>query len=196
MHKAVLRKQFLAKRKACTLEEGALASEKICRLFFEHFSPGKPQTLHVFLPILKHCEINTWLIIHKLWADFPEVRIVVPVTNFQTEELEHYLLTSQTEIKESNWGIPEPVDRVPVPEPEIDMVLMPLIAFDLKGNRVGYGKGYYDRFLQQCRPEVLKVGLSLLDPVDLITDVHEADVPLDHCLTPDKRYQFNLENPG
>ena len=190
MKKAVLRKQYLEKRKACSLEQGEIFSQQICRHFFEHFKPGPPLTMHVFLPILKHCEVNTWLIIKKLWAEYPEVRIVVPITNFKTDALEHYQLGPETEIKESSWGIPEPVNALQVPEPEIDMVLLPLLAFDLKGNRVGYGKGYYDKFLQRCRPDVLKIGLSLLPPVDLITDVHAGDMPLDYCITPQQGYHF------
>lgn len=190
MQKALLRKQFLAKRRQCSLEEGQQASTKICRHFFEHFAPQEPLIIHVFLPILKNCEINTWLIIQKIWQEYPDVKIAVPVTNFQTEELEHFLLTPETEVQESSWGIPEPVNGIPVPEEAIDVVLMPLIAFDLKGHRVGYGKGYYDRFLQKCRPDVVKIGLSLFPAVDLISDIHEGDVPLDYCITPDEQYQF------
>ena len=190
MHKAVLRKQYLAKRRQCSLDEVKHGSENICERFFEHFASSGPLTIHVFLPILKNCEINTWLIIQKIWQEYPEVKVAVPVTNFQTEELEHYLLTPETKIEESSWGIPEPVNAIPVAETEIDMVLMPLIAFDLQGHRVGYGKGYYDRFLQKCRPNVIKVGLSLFPPVDLISDVHEGDMPLNYCLTPEEQYRF------
>ena len=190
MQKNILRKQYLAKRRQCSLEVVKDGSEKICDRFFGNFKPEATQTIHVFLPILKNCEINTWLIIKKLWQDFPEVQVAVPVTNFETEELEHYLLTPQTGIQESSWGIPEPVNATPIAETDIDVVLLPLIAFDLQGHRVGYGKGYYDRFLNRCRPDVVKIGLSLFPPVDLISDVHEGDIPLNHCITPEEQYRF------
>ena len=59
-----------------------------------------------------------------------------------------------------------------------------MLIFDLKGNRIGYGKGYYDRFLQECRQDVLKVGLTSNVPLDLIPGVEEHDMPLDYCIYP------------
>jgi len=66
----------------------------------------------------------------------------------------------------------------------IDAVLIPLLAFDNQGFRVGYGGGFYDRFLPACRPEALKVGLSFFDPVDVIEDKDQYDIPMDYCVTP------------
>ena len=190
MEKAFLRKQQLELRKQLSLEEVVELSNQICARFFENFTPEKAQLIHIFLPILKNREINTWLIIHKLWLEFPEVKIAVPVTNFHTQELEHYLITRETEILDNHWGIPEPANAERIAEAEVDMVLMPLLAFDEQGNRVGYGKGYYDKFLHHCRPETIKIGLSLLPPVAKITDTFNYDVPLNYCLTPQKRYAF------
>ena len=70
------------------------------------------------------------------------------------------------------------------------MVLVPLLAFDSKGYRVGYGKGFYDRFLKQCRNDCVKIGLSYFEPIDAINDAGEFDVPLDFCITPQKAYVF------
>lgn len=181
---------MLAERKQFSLEEVETFSRQICALYFEGFAPVTPQVIHVFLPILKNREINTWLIIQKLWRDFPACKTVVPVTNFQTQELEHYQITPETTIEENSWGIPEPVNGLRIFETEIDTVLMPLLAFDEKGSRIGYGKGFYDQFLGHCRPSVLKIGLSLLPPVPHEIAAEPWDVPLDFCLTPGKRYRF------
>ena len=181
---------MLAERKQLSLEEVETFSRQICALFFEHFTPVSPQVIHVFLPILKNRELNTWPIIHKLWQDFPECRTVVPVTNFQTQELEHYQITPETTIEVNHWGIPEPVNALRVFEAEIDTVLMPLLAFDEKGNRIGYGKGFYDRFLSQCRPDCRKVGLCYGDPVEQITGIHEGDLPVDAVVTPNLIYRL------
>ena len=105
-------------------------------------------------------------------------------------ELEHYLLTDQTPLKENRRGIPEPVSGIKIKPEQIDIVFVPLLIFDLKGHRVGYGQGYYDRFLAQCGAKTVKVGLSFFDPVPEIKDVNAYDVPLDHCLTPGEAYHF------
>ena len=73
---------------------------------------------------------------------------------------------------------------------KIEVVFVPLLGYDLKGNRVGYGKGFYDRFLSECKPETLKIGLSFFEPEELITDVFVEDVKLDYCVTPKETYQF------
>lgn len=70
------------------------------------------------------------------------------------------------------------------------MVLIPLLAFDKNGYRVGYGKGFYDRFLAECRPDVVKVGLSVFEPIDEITDLNEFDIKMDFCITPNRVWQF------
>lgn len=88
------------------------------------------------------------------------------------------------------FGIAEPIGTKLVEADEIDLVIIPMLAFDRQGNRVGYGKGYYDHFLSRCRQDCLKVGLSFFDPVDKINDVHPGDVRLDICLTPEHLYQW------
>ena len=73
---------------------------------------------------------------------------------------------------------------------EIDLVFVPLLAFDKKGFRVGYGKGFYDKWLAGCRPDCIKVGFSYFEPVESIDDRHEFDVPLNLCITPHNVYVF------
>ena len=70
------------------------------------------------------------------------------------------------------------------------MVFVPLLAFDEKGNRVGYGKGFYDKFLAECKPEILKIGVSFFEPENIIPDVLNTDIQLDLCITPTKVYNF------
>ena len=82
-------------------------------------------------------------------------------------------------------GHPEPTDNLFVSPQQIDLVLIPLLVFDQRGYRVGYGKGFYDRFLAQCRPDAQKIGLSLEPPVTVIDDVDDYDVALDGCVMPD-----------
>lgn len=90
------------------------------------------------------------------------------------------------------FGISEPIGSEVVDPRDIDMMLIPMLAFDRQGNRVGYGKGFYDRYLLRCRPDCLKVGLSFFEPVEKISDVHPGDVRLDVCITPERIYQWPI----
>ena len=89
-----------------------------------------------------------------------------------------------------NTTFPEPVDGVEIPSTKIDVVFVPLLAFDEKGNRAGYGKGFYDAFLSECKPDAIKIGLSFFESEELITDVFEGDVKLDYCVTPNSIHSF------
>ena len=87
-------------------------------------------------------------------------------------------------------GIPEPLSGVAITPQQIEVVFVPLLVFDLLGHRVGYGKGYYDRFLGECRKSTIKVGLSFFDPVNKIEDIDNHDIALDYALTPRETYAF------
>ena len=143
---------------------------------------------HIFLPITEQKEVNTEFILHLLSGKDKE--IIVSKADFETRNMTHFLLTDNTRIKKNAYNIPEPVDGIEVPSHKIDVVFVPLLAFDKKGHRVGYGKGFYDKFLSECRPDVIKIGLSFFDPEELITDVFEGDVKLDYCVTPNEVHSF------
>lgn len=143
---------------------------------------------HIFLPITEHHELNTEFILHLLSGKDKE--IIISKSDFETRNMSHFLLTDNTKIKKNEYNIPEPVDGIEVPSHKIEVVFVPLLAFDKKGHRVGYGKGFYDKFLSECKPETIKIGLSYFEAEDLIEDVFEDDVPLDYCVTPDKIYEF------
>ncbi|MBC5994888.1 5-formyltetrahydrofolate cyclo-ligase [Pontibacter cellulosilyticus] len=191
MQKAELRKLMLQKRRALPLEEVQRRSESIADQFFSQFVLKPGQTVHVFLPIVKNNEVNTWPIIERLRQEHPEVRVAVPVTDVAQNILTHHHLTDEAVLIENPWGIPEPQDAHIIHANEVDVVLIPLLAFDLAGHRVGYGKGFYDRFLADCRPDVLKVGLSLEPPVESIADPNPFDVPLDAVVMPQRVWRNN-----
>ncbi len=142
---------------------------------------------HIFLPIRKKNEIDTMTILSVLQGK--DKNVLVPKVSSKNT-MTSYLLTDNTRFEMSNLGVPEPIDGIQVEPKQIDVVFLPLLAFDKNGNRVGYGKGYYDRFLMNCKADVLKVGLSLFEAEDLITDLNEDDIPMDYCVTPNNTYSF------
>jgi len=143
---------------------------------------------HIFLSIEEKNEVDTLPLITLLQGR--DKNIVVPKVT-SADSMDNFLLTDGTAFKKNKWDIPEPVDGIEVPENKIDVVFIPLLAFDKKGNRVGYGKGFYDSFLHKCRKETVKIGISFFDAeTSLIDDIHENDVALDYCVTPNKVYTF------
>ncbi len=146
------------------------------------------QYFHVFLSITEHFEVDTEYILHILAGNDKD--ILISKSDFESRKMTHYLLTDGTKIKKNQYNIPEPVDGIEVPDSKIDVVFVPLLAFDEKGHRVGYGKGFYDRFLSQCKPNVITIGLSFFEAEKEITDLHENDFALNYCVTPSKTYNF------
>ena len=135
---------------------------------------------HLFLPIKRKAEIDTTLILTLLQGR--DKQIIVP--KIKGTRLESILLTDNTKLKINNWGIPEPEKGLIIDPKQIEVVFIPLLIFDKKGNRVGYGKGYYDHLLISCNSNVLKIGLSFFEAIDEIEGVNSNDLILDYCVTP------------
>jgi 5-formyltetrahydrofolate cyclo-ligase len=187
MNKKELRQQYKAKRSELSETEReekslAIANKLISLPIWEH------AYFHIFLPIAEMNEIDTEFILHLLSGKDKE--IVVSRSDFDTLGMTHVLLTENTKIKKNEYHIPEPVNGLEVPSKTIEVVFVPLLAFDIYGNRVGYGKGFYDKFLAECNPETIKIGLSFFEAVDAIQDVFESDIKLDYCVTPNEIYTF------
>lgn len=141
---------------------------------------------HLFLSIEEQKEIDSSHILNVLFAKDKE--IVVSKSNFSSGEMTHFLLTENTRFKKNKYHIPEPIDGIEVPTTKIDVVFVPLLAYDKKGNRVGYGKGFYDAFLEKTN--CIKIGLSFFEPEEEIEDLRKNDIPLDYCITPNNNYTF------
>ncbi|MFD2916742.1 5-formyltetrahydrofolate cyclo-ligase [Psychroserpens luteus] len=143
---------------------------------------------HIFLSITEHKEVNTDYILNILSGK--DKNIIISKSDFSTREMSHFLLTDSTKIKKNEWNIPEPINGISINVEQIDVVFVPLLAFDKTGHRIGYGKGFYDKFLNNCKPETIKIGLSFFESIKQITNVFESDVRMDYCVTPKTIYEF------
>ena len=190
MTKAELRHDYLAKRRLLSDEELEHNSAQIVDKFFRHFDLAKIKILHCFISIKRFAEVDTRPIFQRIWSDHSRIITVVPRIDHDAEELESLVYGSDTQLKHDRWQIGEPVHDDRVEPGEVDLVIVPLLCYDSTGHRVGYGKGYYDRFLIRCRPDCQKVGLSMFPPIDSIPEAHEGDVRLDTCITPTSLINF------
>ena len=186
MTKSELRKDFLKKRKDLSKEDLVKKSEKIIDNFLNTFSIKG--LVHIFLPIENFNEINTWPLVDKLFE--LNVEVASSVIDFETKTLSHMKLTNSTSFIINDWGVPEPKAGENIDPKKIDMVIIPLVVCDLSGYRIGYGKGFYDKFLSECSKNIIKVGFTIFEPVEGIEDVESHDVALDACVSPTQIYQF------
>jgi len=146
--------------------------------------------LHLFLPIAGKNEVNTQLLVNWLRENQLGIRLVLSKSDTKQHTLRHFVWDEHTTLQTNQWGITEPNGGLEVEEKELDMILVPLLAYDLQGNRVGYGKGFYDRFLSKCNANVQKVGLSYFEPLDSIGDAESFDIKLNSCINPEKIWRF------
>ncbi len=193
MTKFELRKIYLEKQKSLSESDRNEKSRKIANRFFENFSLKNIRFLHIFLAIEKNGEIETSFVFKRLWSDYPEITIVVSCVDFQLMTLENFKFTPATKLVPNRWHIFEPTDGETIAIEKIDACLIPLLCFDERGFRVGYGMGFYDKFLSECRTDCLKIGLSYFAPVAEISDAQSFDITLDYCITPEEIFTINAE---
>jgi len=188
MLKADLRKKYKTLRNALSLEDIDDLSMAIANKLLK-LPIWDASFYHIYLAIEEQKEVNTDYILNILSGK--DKNIVLSKSDFETKLMTHYLLTDSTVIKKNNYNILEPVGGIEIINNKIEVVFIPLLAFDIQGHRVGYGKGFYDTFLKECNPETIKIGLSFFEAEDKILDVFKGDIRLDYCVTPNKVYRFN-----
>lgn len=185
--KSSLRNKYRTLREAMTFDAIETQSLEIANNLLK-LPIWEYEFYHLFLTISEKKEIHTEPLLHILQGK--DKNIILSKSDFKTREMQNFLLTDTTLIRKNEWNIPEPVDGIEVPASKIDVVFVPLLAFDKSGHRVGYGKGFYDIFLSNCRKDVLKIGLSLFEAEDEIPGILSSDVALDYCVSPKHIYKF------
>ncbi len=180
--KSELRKVYREKRRSLTPDQVEQLNTQLLHCFstlsFEGIS-----TVHLYFPIPGKVEPDSLLLAAYLREQYPSIRLVLPQMNALNHSLESIWWEADTPLTMNSWGITEPSGGVVIPPTAIDLVLVPLLAYDKQGNRVGYGKGFYDRFLETCRPDVKKCGVSFFGPEDRIDDCGTHDIGLDLCVS-------------
>lgn len=185
MLKADARKYYRNLRKVFTVEEVQQQSTAILEQI-KSFDFSKDQNFHLFLPIKKNHEINTYPLLD--WLNEKGKTIVLPKVDGKSMincQVNFPFTTTLNDLQ-----IPEPIVYQEIESEEIDVVFVPLFVADLQGDRVGYGGGYYDRFLANCRKDTKKIGLSYFRPIERIDDIFESDIALDYCITPTEIVSF------
>ncbi len=177
-----LRKKLLEQRKSLSEESYLQKSVQICKRLTEQAEFKKAQTIHCYVSINKRREVNTHPLIKKMPED--RKRVVVPFMQIEKGTLLHIELNHYDDLKPNRWGVLEPQKGNEVDPKELDLVIVPMVGGDSHKNRIGYGKGFYDRFLQQ--PNCPKIGLLFEECLVEKVPVEGFDVGLDRIMTEDK----------
>ncbi len=183
MNKEVLRSLFLEKRQTLTQQEFERRNELLLANCFSFLETNNEVVhCHLFLQIIKYREPNTWPLFERL-RQSDQHKVYLSKTLFKRKLLKHFLINQNTELEISKLGIPEPVSTEEVMPNILDLVFVPLISCDGAGNRIGYGAGLYDRFLNEVRKDCLKVGIGITSTLDNIDYNNEYDIPLDYYIS-------------
>ena len=185
--KEFFRRKFLAKRKELSLRDLSEYSLRITERL-KKLPLWEKELYHIFLPILRQNEVNTLPILGYLKEQ--SKKIALSKTDFSSGTMRFVLWHHQVTLYENSYGILEPIGGVIVDLLSIQVAFVPLLAFDSKGHRLGYGKGFYDRFLASCSQSIYKIGLSFFNPLPRPLSIHKRDIPLDIVVTPYKTYFF------
>ena len=186
MLKKELRQKYLENRKTLSEGEVNFLSQKILKNFILQFNLSENQSIHVFMPIKKFNEIETNSLIEYFW----KCKVNVFLPKIHENKIISTKYTSETILQENAWGILEPVSIINE-ENSFDYIITPLLYCDKNGNRVGYGKGFYDEFFRTINADAKKIGVNYFPPIDIIDDVSENDVKLDYLVTPDEILSFS-----
>ncbi|MDB5232231.1 MAG: 5-formyltetrahydrofolate cyclo-ligase [Chitinophagaceae bacterium] len=189
MTKAELRLAYKEKRKALPVQE-RIKMDDLILIQFQQLGLPFIDVLMSYWPMDHHAEPNTEIYSRYLHHLVPGLQTAYPVTDFENLSMEAVIVNDETVFESNEKGLIEPRNGATIDPHEIDLVFVPHLICDLKGYRVGYGKGFYDRFLSRCREDVITVGFSYFDPVDTIEDTTQFDVPLNYCITPGQIYEF------
>lgn len=191
MTKAEIRQKYRQQRELLSQQEIAKLSQNIFENFRGSFELTAGQNIHCFLSSAGKNEVHTQLFFE--YFEKCNCRIFVP--KVVGEKMIAVELFADTLLKPNKWGIPEPVSNEGSSGVLFDFVLVPLLYADHFGNRVGYGKGFYDGFFAEIHPKANKIGVNFFPPDEAIDDVWENDIPLDYLVTPTEMLSFGSGTP-
>lgn len=189
MLKQKIRQDTLSKRLALSQDE--LREKSVLMAYqFNLLDTSVIKYLFSYYPLVSKKEFDVSVCEQSLIQRFPGIRISWPKTDIDMSSMEAYVVEKDGLFAKNRFNILEPLTGTIVNPDQHDMIFVPLLSFDTKGYRIGYGKGFYDRYLPRCRPDAIKIGFSFFEATEPAEDMNEFDVPLDYCITPTRLYEF------
>jgi len=189
MLKSEARKKYKSDRASLQASEQSRLDDLILIQFQKVKIPQLEYVLS-YWPMEANREINTHIFTRYLEFKNPGLKILYPKTDFTKKDMKALLVHKETVFKKNKFNIYEPESGDEIHASQVDLVLVPMLIFDKNGHRVGYGQGFYDRYLLNCRADCIKTGLSYFEPIEKVDDASHFDVTLNLCITPRNIYVF------
>lgn len=180
--KRTLRKHLLEKRNAISDRDWEEKSKRIHDRFLQQFDLDDHDHIHVYISMDQRKEVETLSLIDFLFSH--RKRVTVPVTQFEPPMLKHSRLQNIQSLSPNKWGVMEPNTFDEVTIEDVSLIIVPLVGADEDKNRLGYGKGFYDRFLSKT--EVITVGFCFEECLVKKVPTEDFDIPLDYIITDKK----------
>lgn len=184
--KKELRTIYKAKRMALSQDEVVFLSQKVLENFVLQFNTSVNQKVNLFLTIPRFNEINTEIFLNYFFEN--NIRVFVP--KIKGEKMISVEVFPDSEFEINNLGIKEPLSNDDV-NVDLDYVLTPLLYCDCEGNRVGYGKGFYDKYFADNLKIKNKIGINFFEPEEYVLDILDTDIKLDYLITPKQIFYFS-----
>lgn len=185
MNKSTLRQFYRQKRQELHHQEITVRNQQILK-HLQALPIWEFQVYHLYVSMLENNEVNTFPLMNYLF-DHNKTVVVPKINGF-------HLLNCQIQRnvvwQKANFGVSEPVSFAPIDNSLIEVVFVPMLIGDRLGHRIGYGGGFYDRFLANLPESTLKIGLSFFSPIDSIKDIEITDIPLDYSVSPETVLSF------
>ncbi|HYF31130.1 MAG TPA: 5-formyltetrahydrofolate cyclo-ligase [Chitinophagaceae bacterium] len=189
MTKSALRTIYKDKRSALSATD-RMKLDDLILIQFQKLQLPDVLSLMSYWPMQTHHEVNTLPMTDYVQFRIPGLQLAYPKIDYEQVSMVAIAVDDDTEYETNAYGIAEPLSNKVMPPGELDMIFVPMLAYDKQGYRVGYGKGFYDRYLKSCRQDVITVGFSYFEAEPLISDVNEFDIPLNFAITPERIYEF------
>ena len=186
-NKFFLRKSYKKQRSLLDINQVKELNTRIFKNLLE-LNIWEKSCYHLYLSNEIKNEAETGEIINLLFKKHK--RVFVP--KIQGSNLMNIEIDNNTNYSLNYLGIKEPLSSNQKDTNLLEVIFVPLLVFDKLGHRVGYGGGYYDKFLGNIKDDILKIGLSLFEPIDKIQDIEKHDISLDYTITPKRVYDFTL----
>lgn len=190
--KIKLRRLFQLKRLQIDYHYLSRRNVLLIKKFLTKIDCTKLKYIHIYLPMISRKEFDTKLLIKEIRKINPTVTFIIPKVVKNSRKMDHYIYNPDIfryTTKLNKFGIEEPdLDQSPIDESlleKIDLVITPLLTIDESGYRLGYGGGYYDRFLGQLKSincNFISVGIGYFEPINKLPEINEYDQPLDHYI--------------
>lgn len=175
--KSSLRRQLIENRKLLSEEKRIQEAEFIRRYLMGHSKLQEADVLMLYAAKLPEVDMDALLD----WALMQGKRVCFPRVN--GDDMDFYFVKDASSLSPGNFGVREPVENCEIAMPQRAVCLVPGVGFDRLGNRMGYGKGYYDKYFHKSKADIVKIGVCYDEQLLDALPAEKHDIKMDMVIS-------------